>query len=291
MKKQVQTLNWKGRLSELMPESQSIGNDVILVEDYVQPFAVGQPFRTDDTTVILYEKGCIDVSINMKEYHIEAPAISFFLNGSILQYGAPSELLQVKVVVMSNAFLESLFQSQSESSELFMNVFNTPVLELAEGEADIILYYYRMLQGIVAYRDNPYRLETARHLTLSIFYGYAYRFHRQQSREKPWSRSESLCTQFLDLLRLYHKQRRDLEFYADKMCVSVKHLSKTVRQTTGKSASKWIEDHVITESKALLYSTDMSVAQIAEEMGFDDPSLFGKYFKRVVGVSPRKYRK
>ncbi|MBQ6305917.1 MAG: AraC family transcriptional regulator, partial [Bacteroidales bacterium] len=44
-------------------------------------------------------------------------------------------------------------------------------------------------------------------------------------------------------------------------------------------------------SKALLRSTEMSISQIADEMGFADQSLFGKYFKRVTGMSPKEYRK
>uniref|UniRef100_UPI004056736F helix-turn-helix domain-containing protein n=1 Tax=Alistipes sp. TaxID=1872444 RepID=UPI004056736F len=51
-----------------------------------------------------------------------------------------------------------------------------------------------------------------------------------------------------------------------------------------------IEEHVITECRALLSSTDMTIQQIADAMNFPSQSVFGKYFKRVVGVSPKGYR-
>jgi len=50
------------------------------------------------------------------------------------------------------------------------------------------------------------------------------------------------------------------------------------------------EDMEMIEAKALLKSTNMTVQQIADELNFFDQSIFGKYFKRIVGVSPREYK-
>ena len=51
-----------------------------------------------------------------------------------------------------------------------------------------------------------------------------------------------------------------------------------------------IEQYVITECKALLSSTTMTIQQIADALHFPSQSVFGKYFKHVTGVSPREYR-
>ncbi|MBO5692528.1 MAG: helix-turn-helix transcriptional regulator [Tidjanibacter sp.] len=71
---------------------------------------------------------------------------------------------------------------------------------------------------------------------------------------------------------------------------TAKYLSKAIKEATGRSASDWIDEYVATESKALLYSTTKTIQQIASELHFDSQSLFGKYFKRVTGISPREYR-
>lgn len=289
--KKVPTLHWQDKRSELMPEHNGIGDDLILVEDYTYPYPKGQPFKTDCNVFIINEKGWVDVSINMKRYHIVAPSISVFLNGSIIQYDDASDDLQVKAIITSDRFLKTLFQNQRENTEQFMDVVSRPIIPVAGNRMEIVQRYYQMLKEITTFHDNPYRLETAKHLTLTLFYGYSYRFHQQSDRPKAMPRSESLCLTFMELLRIHHKQHRDLQFYADKLCISEKHLSKTVKAVTGKSASRWIEDFVITESKALLYSTAKTISQIADEMGFSDQSLFGKYFKRVTGVSPKEYRK
>ena len=64
-----------------------------------------------------------------------------------------------------------------------------------------------------------------------------------------------------------------------------------MKETTGKSASDWIDDYVILEAKALLKSTNMTVQQVGDELNFFEQSFFGKYFKRIVGVSPREYKR
>ena len=78
--------------------------------------------------------------------------------------------------------------------------------------------------------------------------------------------------------------------WCDELCVTVKYLSSVVKEKNGIPAIDFIEQYVITECKALLSSTTMTVQQIADELNFPSQSVFGKYFKRVTGLSPREYR-
>jgi AraC-like DNA-binding protein len=67
-------------------------------------------------------------------------------------------------------------------------------------------------------------------------------------------------------------------------------LSKVIKATGGKPANDWIDDHVVLEAKALLKSTNMTIEQISDALHFPSQSFFGKYFKRVTGLSPREYK-
>ena len=84
---------------------------------------------------------------------------------------------------------------------------------------------------------------------------------------------------------------RRLNFYADKLCLTPKYMSTIIRQTSGKTAGNWIDDYVLLEAKALLKSTNMTIQQISDELNFPSQSFFGKYFKRLTGVSPKEYKK
>ena len=59
---------------------------------------------------------------------------------------------------------------------------------------------------------------------------------------------------------------------------------------SGRSALNIIDEYVIAESKALLHSTTRSIQQISNELNFVSQSVFGKYFKRITGLSPKEYR-
>jgi AraC-like DNA-binding protein len=94
----------------------------------------------------------------------------------------------------------------------------------------------------------------------------------------------------MDLVSKYFKTEREVGFYADKLCVSSKYLSTLLKQETGMTALDWIERHVVLYAKSCLLSTSMTVQQISDELDFPSQSVFGKYFKRVEGISPKAYR-
>ena len=56
------------------------------------------------------------------------------------------------------------------------------------------------------------------------------------------------------------------------------------------TALEWIERYVVLYAKSCLSSTAMTIQQISDELDFPSQSVFGKYFKRVEGVSPKAYR-
>ncbi|KAB4489662.1 AraC family transcriptional regulator, partial [Bacteroides thetaiotaomicron] len=59
---------------------------------------------------------------------------------------------------------------------------------------------------------------------------------------------------------------------------------------TGDSAKKIIDDFAILEIKVLLQSTELTMQDIADRLGFPDQSYLGRYFKRHEGMSPREYQ-
>ncbi|WP_353116921.1 helix-turn-helix domain-containing protein [Myroides odoratus] len=64
-----------------------------------------------------------------------------------------------------------------------------------------------------------------------------------------------------------------------------------MRKKTGKSALKWINHIVVLQAKSLLRTTDLSVKEVSNQLNFQDPSLFCRYFKQHTGLSPNGFRK
>jgi len=73
--------------------------------------------------------------------------------------------------------------------------------------------------------------------------------------------------------------------------VTPNHLNKSVKSTTGKSATKWIDETILLEAKYLLYQTTLSINEIAMQVGHEDHSYFSRFFKKHEGITPIQYRK
>ena len=81
-----------------------------------------------------------------------------------------------------------------------------------------------------------------------------------------------------------------MKFYANKLCLTPNYLSGVVKEYTGKTATEWVNDFVILEAKIMLKDTGYSIQEISDRLHFPDQSTFGKYFKKLTGVSPKMYR-
>ncbi len=82
-----------------------------------------------------------------------------------------------------------------------------------------------------------------------------------------------------------------MTFYAEQLFLTPKHLSRVIKEVSGRSAGEWIDEQVILEAKARLKNLSLTVQEISDQLGFPNQSFFGKYFKRHVGLSPSDYRK
>lgn len=112
-----------------------------------------------------------------------------------------------------------------------------------------------------------------------------------QSSSVEISRQTKTADSFFHLLHLHYKERQTADFYADKLCVSDKHLMRTIKKKTGHTFHFWLSDFLIREAKLQLRSTDKTVTQIAEELHFPNPSFFSRFFRKHTGLTPLQFRK
>lgn len=105
------------------------------------------------------------------------------------------------------------------------------------------------------------------------------------------SRKEEVFNKFLDLLLKYYKEQHEVAFYAEKLFITPQYLTFIIKELTGKTTNKWIDETLILEARKLLKTTQTTVQQIADQLNFSDQSTFGKFFKKYHGISPAEYRK
>lgn len=105
------------------------------------------------------------------------------------------------------------------------------------------------------------------------------------------SRSSRLVNQFKEAISLHVRTQHRVTDYAAMLHVSPNHLNKVIKQNTGKSPTQWIDEALMTEAKALLYQTELSINEVAAEIGIFDQSYFSRLFKKHQRMTPQQFRK
>jgi len=285
MKNIIVPFNWRAEL-ENIGEYDAIDDDFVLLDNIVCSKVFDYPFKLDVTVAMICVKGTTSGKIDLKPYTIASPSRIVILPDQILEHGFVSEDFSGLVMIMSRRFTDSL--NIQEKLPQILSIRNNPSTILTDDELKSIIAFYSILQRTVRKKDNPYRMEIVQCLVKAFFYSTSY---LTLPDDKKRSKNEVLVDLFLSHVKNHYKEQRGVEFYAGKLCLTPKYLSKVIKDNSGKSANDWIDSYVVLEAKALLKSTNKTIQQISDELNFASQSFFGKYFKRQVGVSPKEYKK
>ncbi len=265
-----------------------IGNDLMLLDAKTLWQSSEEPYLADATNAIFFTHGSADIQINMVDHHIVAPCMVILMEGMVVKLASRSADSAFDALVISKRLTDSILTEGNVSVQLRSLIIQDPVFPI-DGHGMILKAFNYLLTVLVRMSDNPYRIEAVKHMTLTLFCGFALS-RLKDEKDRNISRKDEVAKRFLGLVRENYGKERSVAWYADAMCLTPKYLSQVVKDITGKPALDWIDEFTIVESKALLKSTDLTIDQISTKLNFMSSSLFGKYFKRVTGLSPREYR-
>lgn len=273
--------DWQSKVQKLVPDDMRIGDDLLILEFATYNDSFNVPRKVDVTTLILLDKGESRAIVEGKEYHLKAPYLAIVMPNQTYCLLEASEELNLRAIIMSNRFTANLM-----SSSLNRMVQKNPILEIS---SDIISFntYYKVLLHAVKSPIKSYRFETAQHLTMSMLYFYIRNLVKIENNQK---RKEVIFDNFCEELRKHFSINRTIPFYSGRLGVSPKYLNDIVKEKTQITANDYIDKVTVTECKALLSSTEMSIQRISMLMNFSSYSGFGKFFKRMTGMSPTEYR-
>ena len=105
------------------------------------------------------------------------------------------------------------------------------------------------------------------------------------------SRIQQIFNHFLEFLCLYCKSERSVQFYASKLHITPKYLSNITNTFTRYPASVVIDHYIIFNIQQTLYTNELNIKKVSEMYHFPSQSFFGRYFKRITGMSPNSYLK
>lgn len=112
-----------------------------------------------------------------------------------------------------------------------------------------------------------------------------------KTEETPASKDTQLVQRFLQLVKAQFSKMKLVSDYAAELCVTANYLNRTVKKITGTTASAHIQRHIITEAKRQAVHSNLSMKEIAYQLGFDDLAHFSKYFKNNSGMSFTSFKR
>lgn len=266
-----------------------IGNDFWIYDKITAPMfmMVKDPVKLTSNTNIFVRKGSFKILINLIPYQGHGPALVNIRHGETLQVIEASEDLYASFIVLSKRMVEDMFLHINDVTNL-TNIYRQPVVGLNEELVPKFEGLYESMHTVTDDTGNPQLLKAIEHCIIAFYYRYAYKCYDLLEGGK--DTASRLSDSFLKMVKDKFKTERFLDYYAEQLGVTPKHLSRTIKAQTGYSAASWIEKFLILESKILLKSTNLTVQQISDNLNFPSQSFFGKYFKKNVGISPKAYR-
>ena len=99
-----------------------------------------------------------------------------------------------------------------------------------------------------------------------------------------------LFQQFIALLATNYRKERGAIFYATSLAITYKYLNEVCKAIVNKTAKSVINDYIILQAKRSLINSSIKSAELAYQLGFEDPTNFTKYFKKYTGYTPKSFR-
>lgn len=131
---------------------------------------------------------------------------------------------------------------------------------------------------------------------LELLLTYGERFYHRQfitrkiTNHKILTRLEDILSEYFNGDSLAKRGLPTVQYIAEALNVSPNYLSGLLKVLTGQSTQQHIHDKLIEKAKEKLSTTDLSVREIAYELGFEHPQSFNKLFKTKTNVSPLEFR-
>jgi AraC family transcriptional regulator, transcriptional activator of pobA len=99
-----------------------------------------------------------------------------------------------------------------------------------------------------------------------------------------------LLTEFRKIVNSRFVSCRTAKDYANELNITPNYLNALCQEYYFKTVSEIIQERVILEAKRLLMHSGLSISEISFKLGFRDNSYFGRYFKKIVGITPKSFR-
>ncbi len=188
-------------------------------------------------------------------------------------------------------FLQNLLPSNNYSIGGSISLNQDPVVPLTDEQAGHLLDDFHRLCDRMRDSDKQFYHELMGSLCLTMMYDIFEAHSQRDALDTHTDRTAYIVKQLMALLATgISRTERDVSYYAERLNVSPKYLSSTIKRVTGHTVTSYIDRHTVPILKEMLNDERLSLTQIAERMNFATLSYFSRYCTKHLGQSPSLYR-
>jgi AraC family transcriptional activator of pobA len=258
-----------------------IGRDAVIG---VQTFAeAAQSHRDDYHLFILLEEGSLAIEIDFQKYRVTSRSVVYIHPDQVHHIGA-FEDATVSYWVINNENLHD------EQRKLLEELSPVRPLQLDEGTFSIVWDAVSFCLKIAERRDDKLYQTLVRDSCNTLVGLVASHYAKGIKTIDALARFEAITKAFKAILEHNFIIFKKPAAYAASLHISAHYLNECVKNTTGHSVSKHIQNRLVLEAKRMLYHSGKSVKEIAADLGFDDYPYFSRLFKKITGMTPLAFR-
>lgn len=177
----------------------------------------------------------------------------------------------------------------------YFSYASNEALHLSEKEREVILSIYKIMEQELNSGIDEFSQEVVI-AQIELMLSYVNRFYKRQfitrkaANNDILQKTETILDQYLNGQESAHLGVPTVHYLSDQLHISPGYLSDMLRSMIGKSAQQYIHEKLIEKAKERLITTDLTIAEIAYELGFEHPQSFSKLFKTKTNLTPLEFR-
>jgi AraC-like DNA-binding protein len=251
-----------------------------------------RPFRMDFYAFCICISGYIDLEIDNKKFTVSQNGFLVSAPSTVVRFLSHSKNFRMKLL-----FFDKNFLLKNISNPFFiegLNLFSDSNFTVTSSDKEQSTRLILLLQYLEQQteRKNHRLKDVIRTIIINLLLeiSIVIETENKQSIKNALSDPNNIYQKFKNLVQENVLSHRGVQFYAEKLYISSKHLIEIIKKHSGKTPHVMIDETLIKITYVLLGNPEKTISEIAFELGFSSTSAFGRFFKKQVGISPQEFR-
>jgi AraC family transcriptional activator of pobA len=283
-RKAVPSVDFYGK-DDAWPLSEPLHSELLIDRSAQHNWVIRAHRHSNQTQIFLLLEGSGSARLDTVRHAAVAPSVIIIPDRCVHEFEWSSNCGGFVLSISSSEISEL-----KRKSERFKEVLATPAVYALGAEASALRDILGSIHAEYA-KDHPLR-ELALEAQLIAMTVCLCRLAKIETDTINKSgRGGRHFRRFIELVERQHKFQWSVARYADSLGITPSHLNSICKEYDGRSALQVIHQRLLLAARRGLSHTDVSIAGVARDLGFADPSYFTRFFRRFEGITPGQFRR